>query len=279
MPRLRVNGVRLNVEVAGAGDALPLVLLHGFTGSAAAWEPHLPAFAERARVIAVDHLGHGASDAPADPDRYRLDLAAADVLAVLDRLAVARPVVLGYSMGGRLALYLAATAQHRLRALVAVSAAPGLPDDGARRARAADDAALADAIERDGVPAFVERWERQPLFATQRRLPPHVQAAVRRERLRHTAVGLANSLRGMGQGAQPALHARLARLRLPALIVAGALDARYCALARDLAALIPGARLAIVPEAGHAVHLEQPARFRDLVLGFLETLTAQPQAR
>jgi 2-succinyl-6-hydroxy-2,4-cyclohexadiene-1-carboxylate synthase len=277
MARLLVNGVRLNVEITGIGP--PLVLLHGFTGSADTWAPHIPAFAPRARVVAVDLLGHGESDAPTDPHRYRIEQAAADVVAMLDQIGVDRPIVLGYSMGGRLALHLAATARNRIAVLVAVSASPGLRDDAARRGRVVEDAALADAIERDGVPAFVDRWERHPLFATQARLPVTVRESVRAQRLRHSARGLANSLRGMGQGVQPAMHDSLHRLRIPTLIIAGELDDRYCALGREMSRLIPGAQLAIVPQAGHAVHLEQPALFQRSVLEFLAPVTAEHTVR
>src|SRR2546421_5445415 len=95
MARFTVNGIGLNVEVAGAGP--PLLLLHGFTGSAATWDRHLPALAGYATTIAIDLIGHGASDAPADPVRYAMSHCIADLLAVLDRLGVGRAGVLGYS--------------------------------------------------------------------------------------------------------------------------------------------------------------------------------------
>ena len=99
--RLPVRDVTLNVEVSGRGPAL--VMLHGFTGSAATWQPHAPRFADGRSTVAIDLLGHGRSDAPADPRRYAIEEAAADVTAVLDRLALERAAVLGYSMGGRIA--------------------------------------------------------------------------------------------------------------------------------------------------------------------------------
>lgn len=268
--RLPVNGVTLNVETAGAGS--PLVLLHGFTGAAGSWSAHVGALAARHTIVAIDMLGHGASDAPADSGRYRIEHAAADILAVLDRLEMPGAAVLGYSMGGRVALFLAASAPARVSALILESASPGIADAGERTKRAAEDAALADAIVREGVPAFVDRWERLPLFATQARLPAEARAAVRAQRLGHTAQGLANSLRGLGQGAQPPLFERLPAVAAPALLIAGELDARYATLSREMSRRMPNARLVIVPAAGHAVHLEQPAAFQRAVLGFLQTV-------
>ncbi len=267
MPRLVIDGAEVNYEVAGAGD--PLVLLHGFAGSAVTWEPHMGEFAQRFWTVAIDQLGHGLSDAPADPKRYEIGFITEDVVGVLDHLAISRASALGYSMGGRVALALAILAPERLSALILESASPGLPDADARRARAAQDAALADDIQREGIEAFVIRWERLPLFASQALLPEEARLRLRVQRLHNSPVGLANSLRGMGQGVLPPMHEFLPQLRMPALIMAGALDPDYCARAREMSRLIPGARLEIVPGAGHAIHLEQPEVFRGLVLEFL----------
>ena len=277
MARIPVNGVHLNVDTRGAGP--PLLLLHGFTGSAATWAPTITHLASRHQVVAPDLLGHGRSDAPADPSRYRIGRSVADIMAVLDQLGLSTVSVVGYSMGGRLALRLASTAPQRVAALVVVSASPGLRGDEARRARAAQDGLMGDAIEQDGVAAFVERWERLPMFATQAGLPEAVRERVRAERLGHSARGLANSLRGMGQGVQPPMYARLPVLHMPALILAGELDAPYCAMGREMERLMPQARLAIVPGAGHAVHLEQPEVFRRLVTEFLSQATADHTVR
>ncbi len=268
MPRLLVNGVHLHVETAGTGT--PLVLLHGFTGSATTWIPAMDRLSPGYRTVAIDLLGHGRSDAPVDAHRYGFEQSARDLLAVFDALGIARAGIMGYSMGGRLALFLAAVAPERVSALILESSSPGLREDAARRARAAQDAGLAAMLERDGVAAFVDHWEELPLFRSQSRLPDTVRAALRAQRLQHTPVGLANSLRGIGQGVQPPMHDRLPLLRFPTLFIAGALDPDYCALGREMHRVIPASRLVIVPDAGHAVHLEQPEAFTRIVLEFLE---------
>ncbi|HET9014289.1 MAG TPA: 2-succinyl-6-hydroxy-2,4-cyclohexadiene-1-carboxylate synthase [Thermomicrobiaceae bacterium] len=268
MTLVEVNRLRLHVERQGSGP--PLLLLHGFTGSGAAWAPQVAALSRRFDVVAVDLIGHGRSDAPADPARYRMEPAVADLVALLDRLEIERVAVLGYSMGGRVALHLALAAPGRLSALVLESASPGIDDAGERLARVRSDEALAARIERDGVAAFVDEWERIPLFASQARLPAEVWERQRAQRLAGSATGLANSLRGMGAGAMAPAGGRLGELALPVLLVVGELDVKYVALAREMAAAIPDARLAVVPDAGHSVHLEQPAAFAEIVLGFLE---------
>lgn len=264
-----VNGVRLYVMLVGDERARPLLLLHGFTGSVETWAPFLPAFALQFRVIAVDLLGHGRSDAPEDPERYRMERCVEDLLALLDAYGIAQADVLGYSMGGRVALCLAVAAAERVRALVLESASPGIEDSDERRARAAADDALAEQIERDGLEVFVAAWEQQPLFATQARLPEAVRARLRIQRLHQRPLGLANSLRGMGVGRQEPLWQRLAELSMPVLVITGALDEKYCSIGQRMTACLPRARLEIVPAAGHAVHLEQPEAFIQCVLDFL----------
>ena len=271
MSRIPVNGVHLNVETAGNGPAL--LLLHGFTGSVSTWKPHLdswPGFT----TIAVDLLGHGSSDCPADPQRYGFEHAVADLVAVLESIGVARVSVLGYSLGGRLALHLALhLARHlprRLSNLILESASPGIDEASEREARFRSDRSLADAIERDGIASFVERWEALPLFSTQRCLPAKDRERLRRQRLANDPQGLANSLRGMSVGVQEPLLARLGTIDAPVLLIAGVLDEKYRRLAEQMAARLPRARVETVSGAGHAVHLEQPAVFARTVRSFLD---------
>lgn len=271
MARVAVRGVALNVETAGSGDSL--MLLHGFAGTARTWTPHIATFARRYHVLAPDLLGHGDSDAPHDPGRYAIDEMTSDLVALLDRLRVGRVAVLGYSMGGRIALRMAVKFPGRVRALILESASAGIAEPAAFRARAAQDTAMADVIERDGVEAFVDLWERQPIFASQVGLPESVRAGLRRERLRNSARGLARCLRGLGQGVQPPMWGNLAEIRAPTQIIAGALDTAYVAIARQMHRSIPGSRLEIVPNAGHAVHLEQPTAFAEVVECWLQSLT------
>ncbi|TAK62806.1 MAG: 2-succinyl-6-hydroxy-2,4-cyclohexadiene-1-carboxylate synthase [Dehalococcoidia bacterium] len=269
-----VNGIRLNAKTRaqsprhGGGGGEALLLLHGFTGAASTWHD-VSASWDGWRRIAVDLIGHGGSDAPDDERRYTMEDCVADLVALLDELAIDRATVLGYSMGGRVALQLAAAAPERVAALVLEGASPGIDDAGERAARVLSDRALADDIERDGIEAFVDRWERVPIFATQARLPDDVRARQRRQRLSNRPAGLANSLRGMGAGAQSSLWPRLQELAMPALLIAGEDDAKYSEMAHDTASRMPAADVRIVPGAGHAVHLERPGAFSDHVKEFL----------
>lgn len=260
---MRVNGIEFHVEVDGDGP--PLLLLHGFTGSVRAWDEVRPALAASSQVIAIDLIGHGSSAAPREPRRYRLDWSTRDLAALLDALRLDRVHVLGYSMGGRAALHFAVHTPERVRSLIVESASPGLEEAAERRTRAGVDDALADRILDSGVPDFVKEWERQPLLQP----APHVSAAVRDnqhvQRLRNSSLGLANSLRGMGTGQQTPLWSRLPALKQPVLLIVGERDQRYRQIAERMQSLLPCANLGVVAEAGHTVHLDQPARFVHLV--------------
>jgi 2-succinyl-6-hydroxy-2,4-cyclohexadiene-1-carboxylate synthase len=163
----------------------------------------------------------------------------------------------GYSMGGRIALGMALRRPDRVAALALIGATPGIADDEERSRRAASDLALADTIEREGIDSFVKQWEANPLFATQAGLEPALREAMRSQRRTQDPVGLAAALRAFGTGFQPPVHAELTRLAMPVLLMAGAEDAKFSAIAREMAGRISGAEVRIVPGAGHAVPLER----------------------
>lgn len=261
------EGFGLNIEVSGQGE--PLVLLHGFTGSARSWGAFGAELARSFTLVAVDLVGHGTSDAPAELEHYAMAECVGDTVEAVRRAGFERAHWLGYSMGGRTALHVAAALPGAVRSLITIGASPGLECVEDRLARRSADAALAARIEREGMPAFVDYWESIPLFATQRALPPAVRERIRAGRLANRAVGLANSLRGMGTGAQEPLHERLATLTLPALIMAGELDAKYVEVGQAMTAAMPCARFVAIEGAGHAAHTERPAACADEVRRFL----------
>lgn len=234
------------------------MLLHGFTQTGASWQAIGERFSDRFDTLTPDLPGHGRSSS------LRLDLpGAARWLAD----GAGRATYVGYSMGGRLALHLAVANPAVVERLVLVSTTAGIIDDGERAQRHAADEELASELERDGVASFVERWLALPLFANLRALQSAktpdgtADRADVAARLVNTVDGLASSLRLAGTGAQDSLWTHLPALTMRTLIVAGALDAKFVAIAGRMHELIPNSELAIVPGAGHVVHLERPDRF------------------
>lgn len=270
---IAVDGVRLHVEERGAGT--PVALLHGFTGSGRDLAPLAEALAARHRVLAIDLVGHGRSEAPERVGPYGMERCIAQVAGALEATGAAPAHLFGYSMGGRVALGVAVRRPEVVRSLALLGASAGLEDAGARAGRRRSDEALAARIERDGVTAFVAAWSEQPLFETQRtRLAPAAREALRLRRLANRAHGLANALRGMGTGAQPPFHEELAALDVPVWLAHGSDDRKFADTARDLAARLPRAECFAVPSAGHAAHLENP----EAVIRGLERFLARADA-
>jgi 2-succinyl-6-hydroxy-2,4-cyclohexadiene-1-carboxylate synthase len=269
---LTVNGLQFGVELRGTqvpGNPA-LVLLHGFTGSAAGWGSLLDAFASTGwRIIALDLHGHGQTDSPEDYQRYSMESCQADILAALTQLQVGpgEACLLGYSMGGRIALYTAFSGF--FQSLILESASPGLATEEERKQRRASDEALASRIEDEGLAGFVAYWEQIPLFASQQSLPESTQQNLHNQRLHNNPLGLANSLRGVGTGSQANLRARLPELHIPVLLITGELDQKFSKLAREMQTALPQAIWHEIPQAGHTVHLEQPTTFASLVTDFL----------
>ena len=179
----------------------------------------------------------------------------------------ARATWVGYSLGGRCSLHVALAHPEVVDRLVLVSATAGIADDAERSARVERDEALATHVEQIGVEAFLDEWLAQPLFAGLT-----AENDGRAARLANTAEGLAASLRLAGTGTQDPLWGRLAEVHVPVLLVAGERDERFVGHAEHMAALLPDAAVAVLPDAGHAAHLEQPDAFATAVLGWERSL-------
>ena len=265
---LSVNGQRWHARIHGEGE--PILLLHGFTGDSTTWDRVCADLRDSYQLIAPDILGHGKSAKPGDAERYQMRAVADDVIAMLDQLGVERAHLLGYSMGGRLALHLALRHATRFSSLVLESASPGIEDKRERDERRRRDESLARGIEDGGIDAFVEYWESLPLWESQRDLSPGITRAQREGRLRNDATGLANSLRGMGAGAQPSVWRDLSEVKLPTLLLAGEYDHKFRAIKESMQRQMTNASLHVIPGAGHNAHLEQPTRFVNGVVSFLQ---------
>ncbi len=222
------------------------VALHGFTGRPGQWSGVL-------RAVEPALSGH-AADRPIPPG-WRFD----DEVELLARViaGIDAPVhLLGYSMGGRIAL--AAAARQPVARLTIVGAHPGLEPEAARAARRVRDELWCAMLEERGIDEFARAWEDQPMWASQAALPAALRARQRADRAAHDPRALAAALRAFGLGAMPPLWDALDSISTPVDLVAGALDPAYVDLAHRMAARLPRARVMIVDGAGHNVPLERP---------------------
>ncbi len=245
--------------------ATPALLLHGFMGSRHSWDHLKPWWGQLLSVTAVDLPGHGEAALPSKSGTEGF-LETIDSVA---KLITEPTVVIGYSQGARLALALAARHPRLVAKLVLESGSPGLHRRQDRQARSDEDEARARALETLGLAAFVEKWEALPMFKGLRALPKVVQEELRSRRMGHTAPGLAGALRCLGTGVQPDDWPRLPSLRAPTLLVSGALDAKFNALAQRMVVQMPSAWKATMPAVGHAPHLECAERYAQEVVTFI----------
>ena len=261
--------VRLSYFVSGEGT--PVTLLHGFTQSGSSWLETISRMPAGWMWIVPDLRGHGETRTrPGAP--CSMDACAADLEMLWGHLGVARTHLVGYSMGGRLALHVAARRPDRILSLLTVGAHAGLEQE-ARGGRRHGDEALAERIEKDGLEAFVDYWTNLALFAGLERRGPAFVAQIRAARMANHIAGLACSLRGMGAGAMEPVWDDLARVTFPCTFVAGQLDHGYVSSARRLASTVLHGRVEVVARAGHTVHQERPEAFAHLLEDHLVSAT------
>ncbi|KKB73897.1 MULTISPECIES: 2-succinyl-6-hydroxy-2,4-cyclohexadiene-1-carboxylate synthase [Bacillus] len=262
------DGIGYEIEDNGASAEKTAVFLHGFTGSAKTWDETDEHF-RGIRLIKLNLLGHGKTDSPADNQRYTTEQQAADLLEIFDLLKLKKVDLVGYSMGGRLALSFAMTHPERVSGLVLESSSPGLQTEEERRSRRDQDARLGERIINEGIESFVDYWEQIPLFASQLSLEASKRKKIREERLSNNPTGLAGSLTGMGTGSQPSWWDKLGDITFPVLLIAGSLDKKFVAINQNMHRKIPGSRLVIAEQTGHAVHVEEPDFFGKIVSEFI----------
>lgn len=253
----------LHVDVDGDGPVVALA--HGFGGSARNFGPQARALRDRWRVVRWDARGHARSGAPDDLTAYAPDLVVDDLRRVLDQVGADAAVVGGLSMGAATALGFALAHPGRVRGLVLASY-PDVATGGLSRVALP----FADAIERDGLEAAGAAFAWGPTSG----LDARGAALVRQGFLEHPPHGLVHTLRGVLAGTRSldALAPHLPAVRRPALLIAGERDAVALGASRRLAALLPHARLVVVPAAGHVVNLERPAQFNAALREFLDVL-------
>ncbi|MFC0233636.1 2-succinyl-6-hydroxy-2,4-cyclohexadiene-1-carboxylate synthase [Vagococcus entomophilus] len=269
--RQEVKGVSYHYEWLNEYDwkKKTLVCLHGFTGTSATFKECLSSFAAY-NILAIDLLGHGQSDSPAQAKRYEIESIAQDVTALLTLLGLDSFSLLGYSMGGRVAISVALLNSRRCETLIIEGGSPGIESEHKRAERQKRDICLATWLLTVGIEEFVNYWEALPLFATQRTLALEKQLKIRKERLSQDPFGLACSLKYMGTGSQPSYWAKLGQLTtIRLLYIVGENDHKFQQIAEQMQELVPSLTIS-KHQTGHCVHVERPDEFRLVVQKFLK---------
>jgi len=273
MSRVSAGGVEWNIEWRGRAEQPVLTLVHGFAGSMRTWERLLPFLEPQFRLLLLDLPGHGATPLPAKRD-FSLDDLWRALRALLRVACTSPPLLFGYSMGGRIALHLGIHAPEFLRGLILLGASPGIEDAAEREARRQSDEKLAEEILNRGSAWFADYWAALPLFASQKNLPPKVQAELQAARAECDPRGLAYALQRFGTGRQDYLGDNQRELSYSLLLLAGALDEKFCALNQRIEEQCVSSlvRRREIAAAGHAAHIEQPEAVAREIITFAESL-------
>ena len=267
------DGTRLYVETAGE-HGTPVLFIHEFGGNHDAWEPQMSFFARRHRCITYAARGYAPSDIPADVERYSQAIAAEDALAVLDGLGLAKAHVVGLSMGGFATLHFGLRFPERALSLTVAGAGYGTERETADYFR---DTSLkvADNFAKDpvGFSAIYALGASRVQFQNK---DPRGWAAFAKRLSRHSAVGAANTMRGV-QCRRPSfwdLEDELRRMAVPTLVMTGDEDDHCLQPALFLKRTIPACGLAVLPKTGHTLNLEEPALFNALLADFVAAVEA-----
>lgn len=251
----------------GDPEAPPLVCLHGFMGSGQDFEEVGRLAGARFRLVAPDLPGHGRT-AASDRAAYSMEACAQALVQWLDQIGLVCPHLWGYSMGGRLALYLALHHADRFDRVILESASPGLVSEEESRARREHDESLARRLGNGTMADFIEYWFQQPLFNTLSRYPERFKL-LKEHRLASDPAGLAASLRQMGAGAMPSLWDALPSLSRPTLLIVGEHDTKFTQINRRMQQCSNRFSMRQVEDAGHNVHCEKPQAVADAIVEFL----------
>jgi 2-succinyl-6-hydroxy-2,4-cyclohexadiene-1-carboxylate synthase len=266
------GSVKINFEHFNSFDNQKdtVLLLHGFTGSLEDWHDIFPLLNERFNYVGIDLIGHGKSDSPTDNKKYESESLINQIEDILTYLSVNRVILLGYSMGGRVALNFAVSHPEKIKALILESTSAGIKNEWERTERIESDEDLASYLENNGTEEFAERWMDQDIFNTQRRFSDAKLQKIRRRIAQNSKTGLANTLRGFSTGKMPYLAERLNLIQSPVLLISGELDTKYCELDSELEKKFPDAKHTVIKNSGHNTHLEDKKRFIKAVNQYLE---------
>lgn len=261
---ITIENLQYYAEVKGSGQ--PIICLHGFAENSRTWESIQ---LNECQMVLVDLIGHGHSDKPYSPEPYTLSMLLRHLHELIYHLGFTEYCLLGYSMGGRIALAYALTYPRSVQGLILESSSFGVCHEENRAQRRQQDVWLAKEIQEKGVEWFNKYWSNLDLFASQIQLSQEIRVKIRERRLKNSTHALANTLLGTGQGIYPCLKNRISDLSMPTLYINGEYDEKYKKIGQQFIDLNPKIRREIIPGAGHNTHIENPSAFKEVVNNFL----------
>ena len=271
MPTFAADGVNIHYEVTGSG--LPLVLSHEFAGDGASWEPQVNFFSRRYQVVTYSARGYLPSDVPEDPAAYSQDRSTEDLRCLMDHLGIEQAYIGGLSMGGSVTVSFAIAHPERCRALIVAAAGAGADN---REQMLASWKVGVETMLNQGMGKFAERYANGPERVQFKRKDPSGWQKFFDGLSSHSALGSALTFQGVQMKRQTIyqLEEDLKRIEIPALVLTGDEDAPCVGPAVFMKECLSRSGLAVFPQSGHTINLEEPALFNRTVLDFLTAVEA-----
>ncbi len=271
--KIKIDELFFNILLNEKGlntESIPVVFLHGFTGSSFDWNFLFKELPDGFNPIAIDLIGHGKSISPNLLKHYTTNSITKQINNIFIELNLIKPIVVGYSMGARAALAFTINNPYLVRGLMLESSTAGIVQENLRKERIKSDELLVKMINEDGIENFINYWMDLPIFHSQKSLPSEKLKEIKNEKLKNNQTGLVNSLKGFGAGVFPNYWGHLKKIKVKTLLLTGELDKKYCEINSKLVKLLPDAEHKIAIGAGHNSHLEKPGDFIIFLNQFLE---------
>ncbi len=256
----------------GQSNLKNVLFLHGFTGSSHDWENIIPQLPENFNYYAIDMVGHGSSDSPAERIFYSTDSIINQLKEFAAKVINEKIILVGYSMGGRAALAYSVQYPKTIEGLIVESSTAGISDDTERNERIKKDEEIAEYIDDHSIEEFIDYWMSMDIFNTQKRFANSKLIKIRNSKINNNKTGLSNFLRGFGTGQMPPLYNQLKNIKAKTLLITGDLDEKFCLINNEMVSLFPSAKHILIKNSGHNTHLETPDSFIKAVNNFLSEL-------
>lgn len=261
---IEAENIKYHIEIRGEGKSL--VCLHGFSEDISTWNfLKLNGY----QLILIDLIGHGKSEKPHSLKYYEVDVIIKHLNIIIKELDIKNYSILGYSMGGRIALAYAIKYQNKIDKLILESASYGEEGLLNRLKRRRNDFKLARTIEKNGIQWFNQYWSNLSIFNSQKNLPIGIIDEINKRRLSNVPFALANTLKSSGQGKFPCLKKQIMKLSLPILYISGEYDKKYEEIGKAFEKLNSNVKHAILNNCGHNTHIEAPRIFTKILNEYL----------
>jgi 2-succinyl-6-hydroxy-2,4-cyclohexadiene-1-carboxylate synthase len=263
---VNVDQYRFNYQAVGHPDHPTILFLHGFMGDCREFDQAIALLSNRYYCLSIDLPGHGKTQVTTGDQAYTIEATAQGLIQFLEALKIQSCSLVGYSMGGRLALYLTLHFPHQFLKTVLESASPGLKTSAEREQRIQQDLTLAKKLEAN-FPSFLTRWYKQPLFNSLQHHPDFEKLL--KQRLQNCPEQLAKSLRYLSTGCQPSLWQQIQQNAVPISLLAGELDPKFVQINHEMSHLGDLMQFRIVERYGHNIHFENAHVFAEHIQNFL----------